>query len=99
MTNFATNRRLLRARALGEELLLAFAAGRTGPALASILRGQPMDLDETEAGFSLRLYGFQTGRHRTATSAIIAWARLATGDPENARRRELTQAASRERAA
>ncbi|OWU77617.1 hypothetical protein [Marinibacterium profundimaris] len=77
---------------LGGRLLSAHAAAKPEAALIAILGWQPMDLDETEAGFCMSLYGIETGRHASRTGAILAWARLATEDEDTTRRRALIRA-------
>ncbi|WP_428924975.1 hypothetical protein [Marinibacterium sp. SX1] len=99
MTNPTTTRRQRRAYDLGERILLAASAGHTEDDLRAILRWQPMDLDETEQGTSLRLYGHQTGRHGSAYGAILAWARLATEQETVERRRDLIRNTAAFRAA
>lgn len=96
MTNQTTTRRLERRTSLAEAVLKAFGLGKTEQYLLGVLHGQPMDLDETEAGFKLRLYGIETARYASATGAVVTWARLATEDPEIARRRAFIQDAIRD---
>lgn len=73
-------RRLARAARLGTDLLDAFTLGQTGRALEQrFIASAPADIEATPRGHTARCWGIQTPPCRSATAAVLTWARMASG--------------------
>ncbi|MGV6848578.1 MAG: hypothetical protein ACWA5A_09385 [Marinibacterium sp.] len=72
-------RRIAASKVLADQILSAFAAGRTGQSLRDLFRRTPYDFTRTPQGTSLRLWGLETPPCDNETLAMLCWANMALG--------------------